>query len=117
MVDTKPDSGFRFDRHISVGHIFTTAMVATAVVAGYVRLENQSHANARAISDLRTLVAVNRQFQIDQRNRVWERVDDIQERTTELKSAAAALSAKSDYIARQVDRLVDRLIGEAAGGG
>jgi len=42
---------WKFDRHINVGHIATTAIVAVSLVVAFVRLESKVELNADNIED------------------------------------------------------------------
>ena len=42
---------FKIDRHINVGHIFTTAFVIVSAVVAYVRLEGKVDLNTDNIAD------------------------------------------------------------------
>ena len=118
---SRTGGGFRLDRHVSLGHLLTTVLVAAGVVAGYVRLEEQASANAGAIERIRSEhlhavekigreAASDRAFHVGDRARLSERVNGVQDQINDIDSAVSALTAKTDYIASQVDRLVARLI-------
>ncbi len=111
MPDTaERRQGWRFDRHISAGHIITTAVVLVGAVAGFIRVENLATANQQDIRQLQAVVSENRQFQVGQRSRVWDRVEELQVQIADLKSDVAALRTSNDHIARQVDRLVTHMV-------
>lgn len=111
MQDVDRRQGWRFDRHVSVGHLITTAVVLVGVVSGYLRLENLAVQNQADIAEIREAAGADRQFQIDQRVRVRDRVKELQEQVVELKTDVAALRASNQHIAGQIDRLVTHMVG------
>lgn len=54
---------WKFDRHINVGHIITTAVVAATAIIAYVRLEGRVDLNADNISDNNRAIASSEQRQ------------------------------------------------------
>lgn len=102
--------GFRFEKNISLAAVLTLLVVSVGFIASYLRIEAQSAGNAQELIKIGNKIDSNREFQINQRTHVLSRVNGIQEESQNNKAALAAVTAKTDYIAKQVDRLVQNLI-------
>ncbi len=78
---------FKIDRHINVGHIFTTAIIIVSAVVAYVRLEGKVELNADNIADnARAIVATE------------------QRRTHELSEIKGLLVRIEEKLDRKVDK-------------
>jgi len=84
-------------------------VVALGVVVGYVRLEELALQNSVQIQELRMVVAANRSWQIEQRVRVWNKVGVIEDGGNALRAQVAALDSTMNHVAKQVDRIIERL--------
>jgi hypothetical protein len=103
--------GLRFDKSVSLGHLLTMGLVLMGGVIGYTRLESLVVKNAENVAGMSVVISDDRRFQINQRENLRFRVNSIQEANQITKTDLASVSAKTDYIAAQVDLLVQNLIG------
>ena len=101
------NGGFRFDRHISLGHVLTTAMVIIGVVIGYTRLEAAVYENQKQIAELIKKQAADRVFHVEQRVRIWDKVEQMQSESNSLREKIAELRAGQEHIIRQQERLLE----------
>lgn len=101
--------GFVFDKHISVGHLLTTVIVVVGVVTGYVRLEEAVAQNRSAIGDISQTVQKNYAFQVEQRVRVWDKVNTVDSEIVNLRERIAELKAGQTHMLRQQDRILELL--------
>jgi len=112
--EAKSRSGFRFQKDISVGNLLTLLVVAVAAVVGYVRVEALAMQAAAGVLENAKIATENREFHVKQRVRLWDRVNIIHDNGNQARADLSAVSAKTDYIAHQVDRLVQNLIARKA---
>lgn len=111
------DSGnFQFDKRISLGNILTIFGMAVAAIAGYMSFQEAINSNTAAIKQLREdyvdlaeVVEANREFHINQRVRLWERVNEVQNTSNTQAERLARIESSQEYLVRQIDKIVDKL--------
>lgn len=101
--------GFVFDKHISVGHLLTTVIVVIGLVTGYVRLEEAVSFNRTEIKNISETVTKNYAFQVDQRVRVWNKVNSVDGEIVSVRERIAELKAGQTHMLRQQDRILELL--------
>ena len=94
---------------VSLGNIATAALVVIGVVISYTQLQEGVQSNAKAIASLEKVVAENRQFQIDQRVRVWDRVSDLENKVSSMSNSISRLEAGQEFIIRQTENISQKL--------
>ncbi len=121
------------DRKVSIGVIFALIVQAALGVWWASKLDSQVTANAVAAAEARNftiaevarlaqIIADNREWQIEQRVRVWDRVNDqglaIEQMGRNMATQLAMLEGVRDEVRetkRSVDRLVERLLDQRGG--
>lgn len=108
--------GFEFDPKISMGNILVVTGMIIAGVVGYTQLENNVENNAKVdqaqniqIQEIIEQMELDRAFHVDQRVRLWDRVNAIQVATQEQKERFARMEATLEYTSRQMDRMLEKL--------
>jgi len=105
MTDRERLAEWHLDRRVSIALILMLcAQIATA--AWYAsKTDSRISTLEEHYFELAADTTENRQFQIDQRVRVWERVNAQSEAQNEFGAQMARLEAQLDYISRALDRL------------
>lgn len=103
-------SGFRVDKNISVGTIVTILVIMAAAFTGYVQVQAIAQSNQKEIGEIEARLSADHDFHVRHRERLWSRVNEVQGDVNQTAAHLATQTAKTEYIAKQVDRLVDRLI-------
>lgn len=99
----------QIEPRVSFGNIATAILVVVGVVVSYTQLQEGVQSNAKAIASLSATVAENRQFQIDQRVRVWDRVGDLEAKVGSMSNSISRLEAGQDFIIRQTENISKKL--------
>lgn len=94
------------DPKISLGNLIVAAGILASTVAMVVTLQESVEQNELRIAELEQAVADDRQFQIDQRIRVWNKVEKLSEVLNGLRADIRALEAVNTHFIRQVERLM-----------
>ena len=84
-------------------------VIVAASVAGYLTLQNSVSALAHALTELTRTVETNYQFQVEQRVRVWDRVNQLEQEQQRQRELAAAVGARLSSIEQQLGRALDIL--------
>lgn len=116
MTDDELKREWRIDRRFSVALVVTLVCQASAAVWFASKTDSRVEALERRYVELAEITAADRQWQINQRIRVWERVNDQDDALDDLRAGAAGIAAQLEYITRVLDRLAyPRERGDAAG--
>ena len=101
------DAGWHLDKRVPIG-IIAALIVQSATVVWWARgLEERSLENEKRILKVVEMVESNRQFQIDQRVRVWDRVEDLKTAQQDMNARIKALEAITGNTNQMVSRLLE----------
>ena len=96
---------WRIDRRFSVAVVLTfLCQIATAVWFAS-KTDSRIQTLEERYLALAEQTAQDREFQINQRIRVWERVNDLGEAQNAFRADIAGIDARLEYITRSLDRL------------
>ena len=90
----------------TVGGFILLVAVATA---GYLTLDNRVSDNERAVFDFVGAVSQDRSFHVEQRVRLWDRVNQLEQALQQQREATAAIDATLEAIEGNIDRILDIL--------
>lgn len=79
------------------------------LTAGYVTLEGRVSAAERAVIELASAVGANYDFQVYQRERVWTRVNQLEQAIQQQRELTAGITARLDAIDNNVTRILNIL--------
>lgn len=105
MTDDDYKREWHLDRRFSLALIIAVLGQAGAAVWFASKTDSRVEALERRHIELAHQTSTNRQWQIDQRIRVWERVNDLDDALNDLRADTAGITARLDYIGRALDRL------------
>lgn len=97
----------QFDSKFSLGNAITLIVLLITITVGYTKFGAQVEANTQQISDLTKIADTNKEFHIEQRVRLWNRVNELQLVINAQNERIARIEAGDEYIIRQLDKLVD----------
>lgn len=83
--------------------------IIAACVAGYLNLQSTVAELSRALAELSRTVESNYNFQIEQRVRVWDRVNQLEQQQQMARETAAAVNARLTSIDTQIARILNLL--------
>ncbi len=96
----------RIWRWPAVGAIVLSIVGATA---GYLTLDGRISSSERAVAELVQGVNADRSFHVEQRVRLWDRVNQLEQAIQAQREAAARLTAQLDAIDANVTRILNLL--------
>jgi hypothetical protein len=104
---TYPESrDWHLDRKFSFGLIFAMTVQIGAAVWFASKMDSRIETLDLRYLALAAETAKNRQFQIDQRIRVWDRVTAQGKSLNTFRTELASVDARLEYITRSLDRLL-----------
>lgn len=98
-------SEWHLDRKFSVALIMTIVVQIGSAAWFASKTDSRVAALEQRYLEQQALIAANRQFQVEQRIRVWDRVRAQGDAQNQLRAEMAGISARLDYITRALDRL------------
>lgn len=105
MTDEERINEWHLDRRFSVALILMLlCQIATAVWFAS-KTDSRIGALEARYLEVMEIAAKNRNFHIEQRLRVWDRLNAQGEALNDVRSNLAAINAQLDYISRSLDRL------------
>ena len=109
------DSGF-LNRLLSPQTLVTLVSMLVGFGVIYGALITRIGQNEAAITQLSAAVVANRQFGINHRVRLWDRVDKIEDQQTRLFERLAGIEAISRQTNSMVEKLLELQLKQAGGG-
>jgi hypothetical protein len=109
-----PDEGWRIDRRLPVA-LVGAILLQTAMAVWWAsdidgRVSSLEEQRVAALAER----SADRAFHIEQRLRLWDRLNDVQSRGNETNMRLSRLEGSVAGLSANIDRLVDHVIGGAA---
>lgn len=106
----------QFESKITFGNILQIALIIFATIGGYFTVEKRIHDTEQAIVAInaeigktKQIMEENRLFHIEQRVRLWDRVNEVQKDAQTQNERIARIEAGQEYMIRQLDRIIEKL--------
>jgi len=84
-------------------------ILVAAATAGYLTLNARVTATEEAVAEFVHAVSADRAFHVDQRVRIWDRVNQLEQAIQNQREATAAITARLTEIDRNISRILDIL--------
>lgn len=108
-----PDEKWHLSRSVPISLLVGLLVQAAAFIWYASKLDSRVEDLEARQTVFEQRLVEDRQFHIDQRVRLWDRVQAIENAATQSEQRLARVEATTEHIRNQVDRLVDNLIRNA----
>ncbi len=105
MTEEDRRAEWHLDRKVSVSIIAALLIQAGGALWYAAQADSRLSQVEESLVELGATVKANRDSQVDQRLRVWDRVNDQAEALNGFRADLAGISARLDYMTRALDRL------------
>tara|TARA_R110000803_G_scaffold76565_1_gene141229 strand:- start:2465 stop:2806 length:342 start_codon:yes stop_codon:yes gene_type:complete len=107
------DDGWHLDKKVPLGLIGAVLLQSFIFGVWAATLQSSGEANTKGLADLSGTVAQDKVFHTDQRIRIWDRVDKVEDKIQSNETNIAKAVAGIEHLTKQVDLLVVHMIDNA----
>ena len=97
---------FHLRKEVTIGNIFTTVMLAVTLVLGWADLNNRAENNDARLTKLEQTTLKNFDFQVQNRQRVFDQINQLRDEIQVTKVSLARLEAGIENANKSLDRLI-----------